>query len=486
MTNARAKIARICRRLAVLVLPLLALMTLALLTHSAPELASAADAGSDAAATQPDLAYGFPVLGRVTVFRPTSAPRALVVLLSDAAGWTPGDRVFARRLTAEGALVTGISTPDFLRALSNQTRCINPNYAIITLARDIQHKLDVPMYLKPVLLGRGLGGTLAYATLAAGPDGAYRAAITSGIHAFLPGRGHWCKSGVLALKTRPYPHAGWWIAPAAHLPSPWIVVTARGSPTLPRAFPRRVDGTRILALPTRADQDRQLAAQVVPYLTPLQAPVPRGAAPLPAGLPLTIVADPASPRTDRMAVIFSGDGGWVGLDKGVAGELAKAGIPVVGVDSLSYFWSERTPAGAAADLAAIIRGYSAYWHRPRILLIGYSFGADVLPHIVGHLAPPVRSQVQGMALLGLSATADFQFHLGSWLNIGSTGAYPTVPAIARLPGLPMLCVRGNRESDSACPQIPRGMAAVVTVPGGHHFDRNAPLLVRQILTRLPR
>jgi type IV secretory pathway VirJ component len=40
-----------------------------------------------------------------------------------------------------------------------------------------------------------------------------------------------------------------------------------------------------------------------------------------------------------MAVMYSGDGGWVGLDRDVAAVLAKAGVPVVGIDSLSYFWS---------------------------------------------------------------------------------------------------------------------------------------------------
>ncbi len=45
------------------------------------------------------------------------------------------------------------------------------------------------------------------------------------------------------------------------------------------------------------------------------------------------------------AVILSGDGGWAGLDKKVAAALAAQGIDVVGIDSLRYFWSERTRRG---------------------------------------------------------------------------------------------------------------------------------------------
>jgi len=43
-------------------------------------------------------------------------------------------------------------------------------------------------------------------------------------------------------------------------------------------------------------------------------------------------------------------------------------------------------------------------------------------------------------------------------------------------------VRGTEEDDSACPAIPRGIASVFTIPGGHHFNRNAPLLARIILS----
>ena len=427
------------------------------------------------------------LLGRVAVFRSKTSPRGLVILLSDARGWTKDDRALADRLTAQGALVTGISTPVFLHALGLQKTCINPNYAIVPLAREIQHRLGVPMYMKPVLVGRGLGATFAYATLVTGPDGAYRAVVTAGFRPFLPGRTHWCKSAMLSLTARPYSHIGRTIAPVARLASPWISLNREGVDTQAADF-ARYRGATVVGLDPHFSPDALLAAQVKPFIAARYA-APESSqnlVPMPANLPITIVDDPAARRTDRMAVIYSGDGGWVGLDKGVAAELAKAGVRVVGVDSLSYFWSERTPAGAAADLASIIRSYSQHWGRPKVLLVGYSFGADVLPYIAGHLARPVRSQVKGMALLGLSGTADFQFHLSNWLNMSSTGAYPTIPAIARLRGVPMLCIRGNLETDSACPDIPRGIATVVTVPGGHHFERNAPFLVAQILRHMPR
>lgn len=432
-----------------------------------------------------DIAYDLPVLGKVEVFRPNGNPRGLVILLSDAGGWTGADSILADRLSTAGALVTGVSTPAFLRSLDQQKGCVNSNYALIDLARDIQHRMKLPTYMKPVLMGRGMGASLAYATLAAGPDGAYRGVVTTGFSTALPTKAHWCKSGTLALSPQTRGHHGWRIAPAKSLPSSWVTLEPANRSTALAPFLASGRGGRLIPIDPALDTAGQLASATIPFLMPVrppQRPASRDV-PLPDDLPITLVTDPTAPRSDMMAVLYSGDGGWVGLDKDVAAQLAKAGVPVVGIDSLSYFWSARTPASAAADLDAIIRAYASHWRRPKVMLVGYSFGADVLPYIYAHLPQQTRARVPAMALMGLSPNADFQFHLSSWLNVEADDAYPTIPAITRLRGLPMLCIKGQAETDSACPSIPGNVAQVVTVPGGHHFDRNAPLLARLILSR---
>lgn len=61
-------------------------------------------------------------------------------------------------------------------------------------------------------------------------------------------------------------------------------------------------------------------------------------------LPVIEVAAQPGTSSELFAVLLSGDGGWAGLDKEVAAALSKSGVPVVGVDSLRYFWTPRTPA----------------------------------------------------------------------------------------------------------------------------------------------
>ncbi len=124
-----------------------------------------------------------------------------------------------------------------------------------------------------------------------------------------------------------------------------------------------------------------------------------------------LASGPAAAKSDQFAVLLSGDGGWAGLDKEVAGALSERGIPVAGVDSLRYFWKVRTPAGLAADLDRIIRYYAYQWKKKRVLLIGYSQGADVLPFAINRLPAETRDLVQLNVLIGLGKEAAFEFHV---------------------------------------------------------------------------
>ncbi|MEC3912417.1 AcvB/VirJ family lysyl-phosphatidylglycerol hydrolase [Sphingobium sp. CR2-8] len=432
-------------------------------------------------------AYSLAPFGGIRLYRPGGSPRATALFLSGDGGWSAGTAAIARDLAKQGILVAGVSTPTFMRSLERERgRCINPNYALVALARDVQHRAGVRAYMKPIVIGYSAGATLAYASLAQWPDGAYRAVVSLGFSADMPGAKPWCSAPGFTAHAIAKPAHGWLFAPNRRIKLPWIVVQGRRDAVVDFAAARRfvtdVPHARLIDLPQgdhrfvdRARWMPRLMAALAPMLDPV-------ATANVDDLPLTIVPPAAGgDHGNMMAVIYSGDGGWVGLDRDIASQLAAKGIPVVGVDSLSYFWSQRTPSGAGQDLRHIIAAYSARWNRPRVMVIGYSFGADVLPAIVGTLDPQTRAHISSLSLLGLGATADFQFHLSSWLDLNSTQAQPTVPAIMRLRDVTIRCIRGAAEDDSACPAIPRNVATQVVVPGGHHFGRNAALLANIVL-----
>src|SRR2546430_15762054 len=59
----------------------------------------------------------------------------------------------------------------------------------------------------------------------------------------------------------------------------------------------------------------------------------------------------ASGVSREFALLLTGDGGWAGLDQELAARLAGNGVPTVGLNSLKYFWSARTPERTAEDAA---------------------------------------------------------------------------------------------------------------------------------------
>jgi type IV secretory pathway VirJ component len=170
-------------------------------------------------------------------------------------------------------------------------------------------------------------------------------------------------------------------------------------------------------------------------------------------------------------VIYSGDGGWRDIDKEIAERLQKKGIPVVGVDSLRYFWSQKTPEQVASDLALVLDHYREAWQRPDVVLVGYSFGADVLPFAFNRLPADQRQHVRRLALLGLSPSADLEIHVTGWLGVDAhAGSLPTAPELKRLPAHLVQCFYGSEEEDTACTAPELAGAELVKTAGGHHFD----------------
>lgn len=434
----------------------------------------------------------------VGTYRPAGPIRGVAIFLSGDGGWKLGVVDMAKALAGQGVAVAGISTPALLKKLDgNGEACVNPNYALQALAQDYEHRLGLPHYVKPILAGYSSGATIAYAALAQAPAGTWRAAVSLGFGPDIGGTKPWCAIPGVSVSRLTKPEAGWLFSAAPHLPASWLVLQGAADqvvdPATTRAFTRQVPQAQLIELPkvghgfsVEANWMPQFKAAFTPLLEPQAAVAPVAGVALAnvSDLPLTIVADPNARHTDMMAVMYSGDGGWAGIDRDLAAKLAEAGVPVVGVDSLSYFWNAKTPVQAGQDAGRIVERFSREWHRPRVIFVGYSFGADDLAYIVGNLPPAIRPMVARLSMLGLSGTADFQFHLASWLDIGGTNALPTVPAIERLRGTPMQCIRGEEEKHSACPAIPNGLVEQVLLPGGHHFGDNGEGLATAILRGL--
>jgi type IV secretory pathway VirJ component len=201
----------------------------------------------------------------------------------------------------------------------------------------------------------------------------------------------------------------------------------------------------------------------------------------PAHLPLIEVPTTAA-AGDTFVVLYSGDSGWAATAQGFSADLAAAGQPVVGIDSLRYFMRRRSPQVAAADLTAVIEHYAATWNRPRVILVGYSFGADSLPLIVEQLPAQARARVRLMVLISPADRADMLFDGLSWINLTLPGARPLAPALLTLGAIPAVCIRAEFDPRAACDRFPPQVIASVHLPGFHRYHGQYQAVTRIILS----
>ncbi len=451
-----------------------------------PPAPSAALASGTAGATH--LTHGrfrdFPV------YRPAGTPNGFVLLLSGDDGWSASADGMARQLAQHGSMVAGIDWRQFKANLeADAEQCLFPDGDLENLSHFVQAYFHTSTYLSPVLIGIYSGAAMAYAMLAQAPRNTFAAAMTLDFCPDLDLNKPLCKGSGLEF-TRG--SRGLDLLPVKSLGNPWVNLEDEAHRSCPagtaKQFIAPIRGAATVTLPTVG----------VPQYTAVydklaaQNPTAR-AAPLPAALgDLPVVEVPAQAAasqpgaavsgavSDLFAIILSGDGGWAGLDQDVAGALSAKGIPVVGLDSLRYFWSARTPAGLAADTDRLIRYYGTHFSKQRVLLIGYSQGADVLPFAVNRLPDATRARVALTAVMGMSEHALFEFHVSSWISDSDSGP-ATLPEINRITGMPVLCIYGADESDSLCPKLDPKQFIIVKLKGGHHFDGDYASLAQQIL-----
>lgn len=469
-----------------------------------------ANAETEQAKPPESLSYGR--FGQVAIYRSTPHPKNVVLFLSGDGGWNLGVVDMARILSSMDSLVVGINAPQYVKKLNaSKESCVYPASELELLSKFVQKTFGLPTYVPPVLVGYSSGATLAYAVLAQAPTNTFRGALSLGFCPDLDLQRPFCAGHGITSVPGPK-NKGLIFQPTSTLEAPWISFQGTIDQVCNKddmvRYVSQVKNGEIVLLPDvghgfsktyKWEPQLRQSYQKILDKSPLEATTapagsgapassapgasgtPKGGLPAVNDLPLVEVPAKGGAAGGLMAVVVSGDGGWAGLDKEVAGALSKKGIPVVGVNSLQYFWSARTPEGIAKDLERILRRYMAVWNRQEVMLIGYSLGADVLPFAASRLPAELLGKVKVLALLGPSTKAEFEFHVTDWLGGGSKGQ-PVLPEVKKLGGRPpVLCLHGSKESDSLCPALTAAQGKSVELPGAHHFGGDYEAVANLIL-----
>jgi type IV secretory pathway VirJ component len=438
--------------------------------------------GSAAAATSP-VHYG--LFGDLHVARPAEAATRTLMFVSDANGWDAREDAYADALAAGGSFVVGIDLPSYLKELDGIAGdCAYPAAHVEEVSHWIQRHENMANYAAPWLVGLERGATLAYAIAAQAPAGTFAGLATLGYEFDWRLSRKLC-AGDAGEASVADGARGFRVVPVARLGNPWLP-----QPYAPGAA---IDGIgheiarlRDRVLPpssSRRDGPQTLAAA----LNRWDRRDARRREPLPldvADLPLTDIA-PTTTANGRIAIVLTGDGGWAGLDQGVAEALAADGVRVIGFSTLKFFWKERTPDDAAAAVARVVGHYAAENPDARFALIGYSFGASLVPVVLNRLPDAAREKIDLQFLISPDDEAVFEIKVGDWFGgAHHDGALPIAPELAQT-AISAFCLHGQDEDDSPCPKLAGGKVASLALPGGHHYDGDYAAIGKIVLEHWP-
>ena len=440
------------------------------------------------------LDYG--LFGTLHLNRPVAAIGHATLLFSDSVGWTARQDRLSAALAEQGAFVVGIDLPAYLKRMQAiADPCAYPAGHVEEVAHWIERHEGFADYTIPLVVGDGAGATFAYALTAQAPAGTFEGLITLGWDAGLRFPKEFC-AGDAGAPTVAAVKGGFRVVPVAKLPLRW----------LPRPF---AADARTNGLGTVLDSAWHAIGALWPALATREAGSDVGlayahwrqredaaTAALPddvADLPLTEIAPTATAAetaaAHRIAIVVTGDGGWAGLDRGIADALTAQGVRVIGFSTLKFFWHKQTAAAAAAAIARVIAHYGKTDPAARFVVIGYSFGASLVPVVINRLPDAARARLQGGVMISPDDTAAFEIHVGDWF--GSTqhdDALPIGPEIAASK-VPLVCVHGADEDDSFCLKPQPSTVHVVSLPGGHHYNGDyaalGALIVQSLPTRAP-
>jgi type IV secretory pathway VirJ component len=408
---------------------------------------------------------------------PQGEEKGIVVLLSDADGWNAREDRMSEALTADGAVVVGVDLPDYYAELGDEKRdCLYLVSDIEELSRQIHRERDMPTYRPPLVAGIGAGGSLALAIAAQTPFSTIGATLAVDPEPSI------ALSKILCTPAPKNSVAGGMAYGLTEgpLPNAVDVVFTPDAAAAGQDHVAELKRTHPGIEVTAQDQVSEDA------LLEISRDVLTTAATAGSPLNLPLVPIEASPTRNTMAIIYSGDGGWRDIDQKLGAYMQEAGIPVVGVDALRYFWNEKTPEQTAADLSRIIGTYKARWNVENVVLIGYSFGANILPATYRLLAKQDRDSIRLVSLLALSHQADFEIAVTGWLGYAGAGKHgDPVEDLGAMEPFKIQCIYGVKEEDTACPELANITGADIrSRPGGHHFDGDYRTLNQLIIDRL--
>lgn len=185
-----------------------------------------------------------------------------------------------------------------------------------------------------------------------------------------------------------------------------------------------------------------------------------------------------------LVVYLSGDGGENSFSKSMMNQIINRRYPAVLFNSQRYFWSKKTPEQTAADIEKVIQYYQLQWKVKNVIIIGYSFGADVAPFIVTRLSKNMYASLKNIVLMSPSQATDFEVHVAQLFGKGKSTGSSVAAEINKIKQKPLLIIQGEKESEKIEASALTVNYKMIGLKGGHRYDSDTAEVADAIFKNL--
>jgi type IV secretory pathway VirJ component len=190
---------------------------------------------------------------------------------------------------------------------------------------------------------------------------------------------------------------------------------------------------------------------------------------------------PAQPAAKLQVLFLSGDAGMRrGMGPFMARAFAARGIEVTALSTSTLFRFGRTRAELDGIVAAAVAQAERRKGSARLIVVGQSYGADILQTALADLPPRLRAGIAGVVLIVPGTGTYFRADPTSLLYYltPDSESVTTVPAVT---WAPVTCIYGALETDSVCPLLKMANATVIRLPGNHYLAHDKPRVAATVL-----
>jgi type IV secretory pathway VirJ component len=191
-------------------------------------------------------------------------------------------------------------------------------------------------------------------------------------------------------------------------------------------------------------------------------------------------------HSDKPIIFYiSGDSGFNTFSKNFGKNLHAFGYDVFALNTESYFWNKKTPEQTSADIEKYINQQLTGRQNQKVILIGFSFGADVTPFVYNRFSDSLKNNIEKVFIIGPSKSNDFKIHLGEYFGQEIKGSLQVIPEINQMKNVPVMVILSDFEfAHFPYKDIKLANYKMKYIAGDHHYGGNTKMLASFINSNL--